>query len=319
MNSWVKQRGFTIVELLIVIVVIAILAAITIVAYNGIQNRAKQSSAQSRLAQANKKILAYAVTNSDSYPASLAAAEVDNSDNGLQYSVNNDVSPRTYGLTSTNGNFSYYVSSTSNTPVAGAYAGHGVNGIPAITNLVPNPKVATGTSAWSTRYSTNGTGTGGRISGLSSMGGTSITTAYRLTLTAAPSSWWRVTYNPIDITAGETYTLSAFIRPSVAVTSGVIMIWRNGSTTISESPGTFSAHTASNWTRRSSTATAPAGATSVQIDIGSTTSAAVGTTMDVTGIFLEKSSQLSTYADGDSDGWAWSTTANSSTSSGPPL
>ena len=42
-----KDRGFTIVELLIVIVIIAILAAITIVAYNGIQNRAKSSSAQS--------------------------------------------------------------------------------------------------------------------------------------------------------------------------------------------------------------------------------------------------------------------------------
>jgi len=35
-----KQKGFTIVELLIVIVVIGILAAITIVAYNGVQQRA---------------------------------------------------------------------------------------------------------------------------------------------------------------------------------------------------------------------------------------------------------------------------------------
>ena len=42
---WAKRRqsGFTIVELLIVIVVIGILAAITIVAYNGIQTRAKNT------------------------------------------------------------------------------------------------------------------------------------------------------------------------------------------------------------------------------------------------------------------------------------
>lgn len=44
-----KQKGFTIVELLIVIVVIAILAAITIVAYNGIQDRSKRAVAQSDL------------------------------------------------------------------------------------------------------------------------------------------------------------------------------------------------------------------------------------------------------------------------------
>ena len=42
--SYPKQTGFTIVELLIVIVVIAILAAISVVAYNGIQNRAKTTA-----------------------------------------------------------------------------------------------------------------------------------------------------------------------------------------------------------------------------------------------------------------------------------
>lgn len=44
-----KQTGFTIVELLIVIVVIGILAAITIVAYNGIQDRARASQTNAGL------------------------------------------------------------------------------------------------------------------------------------------------------------------------------------------------------------------------------------------------------------------------------
>ncbi len=56
MKAWAQQRGFTIVELLIVVVVIAILAAITIVAYNGIQNRAYETAIQSDLS-ANGKIL----------------------------------------------------------------------------------------------------------------------------------------------------------------------------------------------------------------------------------------------------------------------
>lgn len=38
-----KQTGFTIVELLIVIVVIAILAAVSVAAYSGIQNKARTS------------------------------------------------------------------------------------------------------------------------------------------------------------------------------------------------------------------------------------------------------------------------------------
>lgn len=63
-----KDRGFTIVELLIVIVVIAILAAITIVAYNGIQTRANNTSAQTAANNVAKKLEAYNAIKS-SYPA----------------------------------------------------------------------------------------------------------------------------------------------------------------------------------------------------------------------------------------------------------
>ena len=45
------RAGFTIVELLIVIVVIGILAALTIVSYNGIQERARMSVALSYASQ----------------------------------------------------------------------------------------------------------------------------------------------------------------------------------------------------------------------------------------------------------------------------
>ncbi len=65
------SKGFTIVELLIVVVVIAILAAITIIGYNGISSRARQASLQSTIEQTGKLIANYKTLNG-SYPTSLS-------------------------------------------------------------------------------------------------------------------------------------------------------------------------------------------------------------------------------------------------------
>jgi prepilin-type N-terminal cleavage/methylation domain-containing protein len=62
-----RQFGFTIVELLIVIVVIGILAAITIVAYNGIQARAENQKTITAIEHYAKGIQAYASLNG-TYP-----------------------------------------------------------------------------------------------------------------------------------------------------------------------------------------------------------------------------------------------------------
>ena len=59
------KSGFTIVELLIVIVVIAILAAISIVAYNGIQQRARDNIRKSDLAAISKALKLYNVDKGD--------------------------------------------------------------------------------------------------------------------------------------------------------------------------------------------------------------------------------------------------------------
>ena len=69
MKTWVeKQKGFTIVELLIAIVVIAILAAISIVAYNGIQVRGRDASRASDVNSIQKALSLYYV-DEGKYPA----------------------------------------------------------------------------------------------------------------------------------------------------------------------------------------------------------------------------------------------------------
>jgi prepilin-type N-terminal cleavage/methylation domain-containing protein len=62
-----NKFGFTIVELLIVIVVIAILAAISIVAYNGIQNRAK-STALSQMVHSYVKVFELYKVDNGQFP-----------------------------------------------------------------------------------------------------------------------------------------------------------------------------------------------------------------------------------------------------------
>ena len=64
--------GFTIVELLIVIGIIGILAAITVVAFNGVQQRAKSSKAQADISNVNKLVQAYKATNGE-YPITAPA------------------------------------------------------------------------------------------------------------------------------------------------------------------------------------------------------------------------------------------------------
>jgi prepilin-type N-terminal cleavage/methylation domain-containing protein len=112
------NKGFTLVELLIVIVVIAILAAITVVVYNGLSSRAQDASVISNLNSAHKKLTLYYQENG-TYPE---ANECPNpsptniclpaqSSVALVYTPNNSTSPPSYLLVATTGSKVYSVTS----------------------------------------------------------------------------------------------------------------------------------------------------------------------------------------------------------------
>ena len=63
MNQKVKQSGFTIVELLIVIVVIGILAALVITTFTGIQKRARDTERQTDIKALHGQMEAYYAQN----------------------------------------------------------------------------------------------------------------------------------------------------------------------------------------------------------------------------------------------------------------
>ncbi len=80
-------KGFTIVELLIVIIVIAILAAITYVVFTGVQERARSSIVQNDLIAAKKKVMLYQVDQGSPPTSTLNLIAADMSASKAAYDI----------------------------------------------------------------------------------------------------------------------------------------------------------------------------------------------------------------------------------------
>ena len=320
--QWAKnKKGFTIVELLIVVVVIAILAAITIVAYNGIQNRAKSAAAQSAASQSLKKINTFAVTNGDSYPLSAGADGLDNllslgvNNNGginYQYVANNATSPKTFCLTVTNQNVSYYVSNAVGAPQPGGCAGHSQNGIAKVTNIALNPHAVNGGTSW-----TNQTPTGSTLSYVAT-GAQDGGSAYQIVTTAVGQIRIGIPRQSVNVVDGDVVTVGVDILSPAATQVQV---------ELGTSSGMFPRGAVINlnvgWNRINSsvpiTATSAGSLTLVQIS-GVAANLPSGQTWRATKAMVTVGTAAYQYADGDSTNWVWTTPANpnTSTSTGPP-
>lgn len=103
------SNGFTIVELLVVIIVIGILTAISVLSYSNITQRATVATLQTNLENASKK-LAMHLAEFDAYPETLASIGITDS---FRYVKDNNVTPKTYSLYASKDNIDYFMTNSS--------------------------------------------------------------------------------------------------------------------------------------------------------------------------------------------------------------
>ena len=309
MKQWAKkQSGFTIVELLIVVVVIAILAAITIVAYNGIQNRAKNSATQSAAAQISKKISVWQVTNADQIPADLATVGVSEA-SGSNYEYTS--SSTSWCATVTTNGVSYFVSNASKNPKAGGCAGHAQNGTAVITNLIPNPSFESNNAQTNSIGSPTGRVVE-RLNGVSAYSGDYL---MRATWATGGNLGGYGSITTDTLPNGE-YVGSMWIRSNVA---SVLRPYLEGSAakTAVTTPGVTTL-VPDVWTRINYVFAITTPGTIRMSWLGQGTAAA-GTYIDMDAVMITAGTTLYNFSDGSGNNWSWNGDTNNSTSKGIPV
>jgi type IV pilus assembly protein PilA len=318
-----KQKGFTIVELLIVVVVIAILAAITIVAYNGIQNRAKASAAQAAARQTGTKVALFASQNADTFPAETSfrtdlSLPSDTTQATYDYYASDDKKAFCLSVTNTTLNpaSSYAYTSSSNGTVPGR----------CVKNLANNPSLEDGSATgWSTNWPA---GSGINATASVPSNGGYAGNSYRRWVIGGANTTNGMAYigvGNINVTPSSKVAVSYWVRSSEASSTIGIILNRftdidGGGTNDGVTANLTATTPANTWVRRSTTATLPSTTLSYRPAIRAVTNALVaGQTVDADAVMVVMADIDYAFYDGNSPNWAWTGTPNNSPSFGPAL
>lgn len=317
-SSQVKNRGFTIVELLIVIVVIAILAAIVIMAYTGIQNKAHAAAAQAA-SNSIAKLLTNSYTTNGIYPSDLSTINNGNpmpSTDGSTYTYHPGSGNSSYCVTVTNGSNSYKVTDTATQPVAGGCPGDGVNGVAPITNYAADPDA--------TAVGNFGQSGGGPAPSTASIATDQVhhgTTALKRTITGTGSSGTsaavRIPTHELKVLAGTTMSWSFWVYSTRA---GNISPYADG-TKVSD--GTYAgcgsaavSVPANTWQKVTASCTPAIDMYPTQAG-GYNLAVQAGDYVWFDEYMVAAGNSLPNYADGNTASWLWNGSANNSSSTGP--
>ncbi len=300
------KNGFTIVELIIVIVVIGILSAITYVSYATITKDAQTQGMQNDL-QAIGGALNKFKASKGAHPAALSEVEVKTS-SGADFTYRRDYATGTYCLSGTLKGTTSYIESGRRTTADGACP---------IINIATNPSFETNTTGISASN-----GTVSRVSGGAASGSWALTTTKSNSLLAPAVSI--VISNRVK--EGIQYTCSISLKSADATGVGSPVtfslfdtgtyVFDTGMTTGEYGAKTINLTTA--WQRVDTTMTVQAeGAQTLNARVR--VAGEVNTIARIDALMCTEGSTVFTYGDGTKTGWSWLGTAHASASKGKPL
>ncbi len=171
MKYTIKQAGFTVIELIVVVTVIAILASIIILSYGGVKNNAYDSAVKSDIRQIADQIELFGLDNNGSYPVTSPTTQLISTElratkdsysietNAFAYCVNNSTTPKNFavGGVSKSGNAYYYSSVTEKVQLTTAWTSEvSVSTVCTNSNYL---KLTSSSGLYGHTYSSSGPGT----------------------------------------------------------------------------------------------------------------------------------------------------------------